>query len=233
MSLSAIVGPSHFHWRKTDTPFLYDQSFHHSIQLFKETLGMTDVTQTNVAEADLLKNLGPLAPLVGIWGGDKGVDIAPSKDGSKETRFRERMTFEPLGPVVNGPQVLYGLRYATMAWPLIQEQPFHEEVGYWLCDAERRQVMRCFVIPRGVVVNAGGTAEPHAQQFRMAAEAGSAIYGVLSNPFLEQTMKTVHYELEVTIHEGGQFSYVEDTQIQIPGRSELFHHTDQNTLTRR
>ena len=50
---------------------------------------MTDVTQTNVAEADLLKNLGPLAPLVGIWGGDKGVDIAPSKDGSKETRFRQ------------------------------------------------------------------------------------------------------------------------------------------------
>ena len=193
---------------------------------------MTDISQTNVEEADFHKNLGPLAPLVGIWEGNKGVDISPAKDGSKETHFRERITFEPLGPVVNGPQVLYGLRYATTAWPLIQEQPFHEEVGYWLWDAEQEQVMRCFIVPRGVVVNAGGNAAPDAQRFSMAAEADSAVYGILSNPFLEKAMKTMRYELEVTIHGEGEFSYIEDTQIQILARSELFHHTDQNTLTR-
>ncbi|MDR4484343.1 MAG: heme-binding beta-barrel domain-containing protein [Nitrospirales bacterium] len=52
--------------------------------------------------------------------------------------------------------MLYGLRYSTVAWPLIQEQPFHEEVGYWLWDAATQQVMRCFMVPRGVLVNAGG-----------------------------------------------------------------------------
>jgi hypothetical protein len=184
------------------------------------------------AEAEILSRLGPLAPLAGKWEGDQGVDISPSKQGSHETHFRERLTFEPLGPVVNGPQVLYGLRYSTVAWPLIQEQPFHEEVGYWLWDADRKQVMRCFIVPRGVVVNAGGTSEPDAKEFLMAADAGSLVYGILSNPYLDEAAKTVRYELTVTIHEPWKFSYVEDTQLQIADRPEVFHHTDQNTLTR-
>lgn len=97
-------------------------------------------------------------------------------------------------------------------------EAFHEEVGYWLWDAERRQVMRCFIVPRGVVVNAGGTSDSAAKEFSMAAEAGSEVYGILSNPFLEEAMKTVRYELTVTIHEPWKFSYKEDTQLQITSR---------------
>jgi len=193
---------------------------------------MSEASDISSATPAMLARLGPLAPLVGIWEGKEGVDIAPAKAGSKETHFRERITFEPIGPVVNGPQTLYGLRYSTVAWPLIQEQPFHEEVGYWLWDAERKQVMRCFIVPRGVVVNAGGTSESDAKEFRMAAEAGSDVYGILSNPFLEEAMKTVRYELTVTIHEPWKFSYREDTQLQIAGLPDVFHHTDQNTLKR-
>ena len=193
---------------------------------------MSEIIDTPSTDPEMLAHLGPLAGLVGTWEGNEGVDIAPTKDASKETHFRERMTFESIGPVVNGPQTLYGLRYATMAWPLIQEQPFHEEVGYWLWDAEQKQTMRCFIVPRGVVVNAGGTSEPHAKEFSMTAEAGSEVYGILSNPFLEKKMKTVKYELTVTIQEPWKFSYKEDTQLQIAGRPDLFHHTDQNTLKR-
>ncbi len=193
---------------------------------------MTEPTDSSSYDHELLAHLGPLAGLAGIWEGKEGIDIAPAKDGSKETHFRERMTFEPIGPVVNGPQTLYGLRYSTVAWPLIQEQPFHEEVGYWLWDAERKQVMRCFIVPRGVVVNAGGTSDSDAKEFCMVADVGSSVYGILSNPFLDEAMKTVRYELSVTIHESWKFSYKEDTQIQISGRSDVFHHTDQNTLKR-
>ena len=193
---------------------------------------MSEVIDSSSANSELIAHLGPLAGLVGIWEGNEGRDIAPAKDGSKETHFRERLTFEPIGPVVNGPQTLYGLRYSTVAWPLIQEQPFHEEVGYWLWDAERKQVMRCFIVPRGVVVNAGGTSEPDAKEFCMTAEVGSEVYGILSNPFLDQAMKTVRYDLTVTIHEPWKFSYKEDTQLQITARPEVFHHTDQNTLKR-
>lgn len=92
--------------------------------------------------------------------------------------------------------------------------------------------MRCFMVPRGVAVNAGGTAETEAKEFHMAAEVGSVVYGILSNPFLDEAMKTVRYELTMTILEPWKFSYKEDTQLQITGRPDVFHHTDQNTLTR-
>ena len=50
---------------------------------------------------EIIKNLGPLTPLVGVWEGDEGEDIAPSGGRGTETnKFRERITFEPLGPCI-------------------------------------------------------------------------------------------------------------------------------------
>lgn len=193
---------------------------------------MSQSIASHSADSKILDHLGPLASLAGTWEGNQGSDIAAAKAGAHETHFRERLKFEPLGPVVNGAQVLYGLRYSTVAWPLIQEHPFHEEVGYWLWDAERKQVMRCFMVPRGVLVNAGGTAEPDAKEFHLTAELGSSVYGILSNPHLDQTAKTVRYECTITFHEPWKFSYTEDTQLQLAGRPDVFHHTDRNTMTR-
>jgi len=181
----------------------------------------------------IIKNLGPLAPLAGIWEGDKGDDTAPAGDRQTETnKFRERITFEPMGPVNNHEQVLYGLRYTTTAWPSGASDPFHEELGYWLWDAQTKQVLRCFIVPRGVTVLAGGTVEPDARSFELAADAGSETYGICSNPFLDKEFKTVRYQLKVTIHDDQSFSYEEDTQLQIKGRKDLFHHIDKNTLKR-
>jgi hypothetical protein len=36
----------------------------------------------------------------------------------------------------------------------------------------------------------------------------------------------------VTFDEDGSFSYAEDTVMRIKGLSDLFHHTDRNTLRR-
>jgi len=182
---------------------------------------------------DILERLGPLAALAGRWEGSAGVDVAPSSHGPVETKYREVLTLEPLGPVANGPQELYGLRYATTAWPLDADEPFHEELGYWLWDAETGEVMRCFMVPRGVTLIAGGRATPDARRLEMRAEAGAATYGILSNPFLDEAFRTVCYELTVTILDDGSFSYREDTQLKIHGQQELFHHTDENTLVRR
>jgi hypothetical protein len=38
--------------------------------------------------------------------------------------------------------------------------------------------------------------------------------------------------VKVTIHSENSFSYEEDTVLQMPGQSELFHHRDKNTLVR-
>ena len=186
-----------------------------------------------MTDEELIKNLGPLGPLAGTWEGDQGIDIAPSrKHGHKETPFRERMIFEPFGPVVNGLQTLYALRYQTTAWPTGEENPFHEEVGYWLWDAEAKQVLRCFIVPRGIAVEAGGSAEPDDKTMTMTAEVGSETYGILSNRYLDTHAKTVRYELTVTIHDDGSFSYTEDSQLHIQGLTDIFHHTDKNTLRR-
>ncbi len=184
-------------------------------------------------EANVVKELGPLAALAGVWEGDTGADEAPSDDrGAEQNRFRERITFEPIGAVRNHEQVLYGLRYATVARRIGETDPFHEEVGYWLWDPAERQVLRCFIVPRGVALIAGGTAEPTATSFTLLAEAGSDTYGICSNRFLNSEFKTVRYELTVTILGSTRFHYKEDTQLRMPSRSDLFHHTDENTLTR-
>jgi len=93
-------------------------------------------------------------------------------------------------------------------------------------------VLRCFLVPRGVAVLAGGPAEPGAKSFKLSADVGSATYGVLSNRFLDKEFKTVRYELSVTVHGEGSWSYEENTQLQIKGQKKLFDHIDKNTLRR-
>jgi hypothetical protein len=182
-----------------------------------------------------IEKLGPLAPLAGIWEGTRGTDVAPAvpdRAATATSPYRERIVFEPMGSVDNHEQVLQALRYRTTAWRIGGDEPFHEEVGYWLWDAERKQVLRCFLVPRGVSVIAGGTAEADARSFELAADVGSQTYGICSNRFLDQEFRTVRYELRVTLHGENRWSYEEDTQLQIKGRFEIFHHTDDNTLTR-
>ena len=89
-----------------------------------------------------------------------------------------------------------------------------------------------FVVPRGYCVMAGGLVEPDAREFRLVAEFGAETYGVLSNPFLRETANTTLYEVTVTIHDDGSFSYEEDTVLDFTPLGETFHHTDRNTLKR-
>jgi len=180
---------------------------------------------------EIIKHFGPLAALARTWEGDQGIDISRVQGQETETKYREKVVFDPLAPVRNGSQDLYGLRYSMTAWRLGENDPFHEELGYWLWDAEQQQVLRCFMVPRGVLINAGGDVEADSATFHLSAEAGSDTYGILSNRYLEASHKTMRYELDVTIHDG-QLSYREDTQLWIPVDEAIFHHTDSNSLAK-
>jgi hypothetical protein len=180
-----------------------------------------------------IEKFGPLGSLIGIWEGSKGDDTAPGDDrGTEKNLFREQLVFEPLGQINNHEQELWGLKYSTMAWRLNEADSFHQEIGYWLWDAKEKQVMRCFMIPRGITLIAGGTAEADAKEIQLSAKLGSPVYGICSNPFLDREFKTVGYELKLTIHDKNSFSYEEDTIIQMKGRKDLFHHIDKNTMKR-
>jgi hypothetical protein len=180
----------------------------------------------------IVKNLGPLAALSGTWEGDLGIDVSRVHSKITETKYREKIIFEPLGPVNNGPQELYGLRYSMTAWRLGEDEAFHEELGYWLWDAGNKQVLRCFMVPRGVVINAGGDAQADSKSFHLSAKVGSESYGILSNKFLDESYKTMKYLLDINIQDETKFSYKETTRLWIPINEATFDHTDENTLTK-
>jgi hypothetical protein len=87
-------------------------------------------------------------------------------------------------------------------------------------------------IPRGQVLLAGGSADPGATEFELMAAVGSEVYGILSNPFLDRSFRTLSYRIHVTLNADGTWSYEEEGMLVIPGRDEPFHHVDRNTLTR-
>lgn len=184
--------------------------------------------------AGSFEDYGPLAPLIGTWEGAVGDDTAPGDDrGTEKNSFRERLTLEPIGRVDNHEQVLFGLKYSTIAWRLGEENPFHQEVGYWLWDQKEEQVMRSFIVPRGITVLAGGTAKSDANELRMRADLGNPIFGICSNPFLDREFKTVRYDLTIRISEDAMsFDYDEDTVIQMKGKTDFFHHRDKNQMRR-
>jgi hypothetical protein len=179
---------------------------------------------------------GPLAFLIGKWSSGSistGLNRAPSPDrGVENTKFRQETVFEPIGDVENHEQLLYALRYSTLVWEEGDDETFHEEVGYWIWDKENKQVMKSFIVPRGVSVQAGGTVESHTQRFSLEADLGSETYGICSNKFLDIEFKTIRYELVINKIDENTFSYEEDTHLKIKGQDNIFHHTESNVMKR-
>ena len=181
-------------------------------------------------------NYGPLRFLIGEWAseGHLGENRAPDPDRKVEnTKFKQTMLFEPIGEVENHEQVLYALRYSTKAWEEgDDEDPFHEEVGYFIWDKANRQVLKSFIVPRGIAVNAGGEADVNAISFTVSAELGSHTYGLCSNKFLDEEFKTLTYEVTFEFVDENKFEYSENTRIQIKGQNQVFDHIEKNTLTK-
>lgn len=142
---------------------------------------------------------GPLAALIGEWQGEGGLDAAfsHSQNAVLDTPFREKVSMKPFGPVDNGDQHLYGLDYRSAMWRGSEENPFHTEVGYWLWDGDANQVMRCFVVPRGIVVIAGGTAAADATEFELVARIGAPTYGISENLYLSSAASTTDYSVKI------------------------------------
>ena len=177
---------------------------------------------------------GPLGALVGDWEGEGGLDSAFSHSRGEvlATPFREKVTMKPFGPVDNGSQHLYGLDYRTAMWRGDEENPFHTEVGYWLWDGDAQQVMRGFVVPRGITTLAGGSAAPDATSFTMTAELGHPTYGISENLYLNGAASTVSYQVSITVNDDGSWSYAENTTLHMKEFPDPFPHTDHNTLHR-
>ncbi len=191
-----------------------------------------DIYTEAEGEPDTLANLGPLAPLAGVWRGERGADEHPVASGLEGDSFVEHIELQPIDRQTNGPQLFYGLRYHTHITKPGETETFHDQVGYWLWEPASGTVTLTLGIPRGQVLLAGGTAAPDATEFAVEAAVGSEVYGILSNPFLDEAFRTLSYRMDVRVHPDGSWSYEELGVLAIPGRDEPFHHVDRNILTR-
>ncbi len=191
-----------------------------------------DIYTEPAGDPDTLANLGPLGPMAGIWESTRGADQHPVVEGTGKDAFVEHYELQPIDRQTNGPQLFYGLRYHTHIVKPGEVETFHDQVGFWLWEPEASRVMLTLGIPRGQVLLAGGTAVPDATAFEVRAEVGSEVYGILSNPFLDQNFRTLSYRMAVTVHPDGTWSYEEEGVLDIPDRDEPFSHIDRNTLTR-
>jgi len=189
-------------------------------------------TEPKYINVDTLKNLGPLRGMAGIWEGTKGLDVKPKADGPKKQAFVESIELQPIDPQTNGPQLFYGLRYHTHVVKPDQVKTYHDQVGYWLWEPATGTVIHTLTIPRAQAVMAAGKANAEDKSFELVANRGSETYGICSTPFLEYAFKTVEFRIKVSINPDGTWSYEEDTVLMIKGKTEPFHHTDRNTLSK-
>jgi hypothetical protein len=188
-------------------------------------------TEPSDVDPHTLKNLGPLTNMAGVWEGVRGLDVNPKPAGPERQVFVERIELQPIDPQTNGPQLFYGLRYHTHVVKPRQVETYHDQIGYWLWEPATGNLIQTLAIPRGQIAMAFGRAAKDARSFELIATRGAQTNGICSNPFLEYAFKTVEYRIKVTIGES-TWSYDEDTVLIIRGKSEPFHHTDRNTLTK-
>jgi len=177
---------------------------------------------------------GPLGGLAGEWEGEGGLDTAFSHSQGKVlgTPYLEKCTLKPFGPVDNGDQHLYGLDYRSAMWRGSEDNPFHTEVGYWLWDAATGEVMRGFVVPRGITVLAGGISTADSTEFTLKATQGGAQYNIGENLYLASNASTLSYEVTITVGDD-LWSYDETTMLKMKEFPEPFAHTDHNNTLHR
>ena len=97
---------------------------------------------------------GPLTLLIGKWTGDKGMDVAPHPDEEKEENpYTETITFEESGALKNAKkQTVSMVRYLQVVSRKSNGETFHEQVGFFMWDADTQTVMHSLTIPRGLAL---------------------------------------------------------------------------------
>lgn len=182
---------------------------------------------------DLRELYGPLFPLIGVWQGDKGMDISPEKQGEEMSPYFETITIEGLGEATNaGEQKLAVLGYTQIVSRKSTGSVFHHQTGYWYFEKKANDILYSLSIPRAVSVLAHGGFSVSGTKTRLEvkAVAGHKNYGIIESSFMADKASTRSFEMHVTV-EGDTLSYHMNTGLHIYGRD--FAHTDENSLTRK
>ena len=179
---------------------------------------------------------GPLQELIGVWKGDKGMDVAPEPDGPDNNPYYETITFTPVQDEVENAesQNIVAVHYRQVVQKKRNDEVFHDETGYWMWDAEHKLVMHSLLIPRAVGVLAGGNYNGEKNKdgriiLEVAASEDSKDWNIIQSPFMRDNARTLSFTHKIIVGHG-KLSYTETTMLDIYGNS--FEHTDENELQR-
>ncbi|MGJ8668259.1 MAG: heme-binding beta-barrel domain-containing protein [Oceanococcus sp.] len=174
---------------------------------------------------------GPLQGLIGVWKGDKGVDLSPEPEGKERSPYYETMTFSPAGDLDNAEtEELVALHYHQIVARKSNDKVFHNQTGYWMWNAATGVVMHSLAIPRGVCVLACGevtSKEDGALQFELSTEGDFT--AITESPFMREKARTKAFSISMTLN-GDSLRYKQSILLDIYGRE--FDHTDVDTLQR-
>lgn len=178
---------------------------------------------------------GPLTKLIGVWKGDKGVDVAPIPDGTENNPYYETITYTAGGSVTNAKtQVLSIVHYRQIVTRKSTNEVFHDETGYWLWDPREKVLMHSLVIPRAVCLLAGSNYKEVKDEngnliIEVEASLDNKDWGIIQSPFMRKNARTTSFHQKIIVGDE-KMSYSETTMLDIYGRE--FEHTDDNELTR-
>ncbi len=178
---------------------------------------------------------GPLWGLIGVWKGDKGLDVAPEPDGTENNPYHETIAFSAIGDVTNAEsQTLAAIHYRQIVQRKSNDEIFHDETGYWMWDAAAGLIMHSLNIPRAVSLLAGG--EHNGKEnvdggivLEVSAGLNDKNWQIIQSPFMEKNARTTAFHHKITIN-NDRLAYSETTILEIYGKE--FEHTDKNELVR-
>jgi hypothetical protein len=192
---------------------------------------LDDIFTEPEPDMNTLANLGPLAPLAGVWAGRAGTDVHPLVDGPGIQAYTERFELQPIDPQTNGPQLFYGLRYHQHIVKPGAVKTFHDQVGYLLWEPATNSVFMTLAIPRAQVALARGTAAPDARKFTLTATAGDPHSGIVTSEYLDAAFHTPSWTITFRVGQDDTWSYEQTTVLDVHGQGP-FDHDDSCALTR-
>ena len=172
----------------------------------------------------------PFEALIGIWSGDKGIDISPEPDGTETSPYYETITFTPTSNVDNADvQELFVIQYHQVVRRKSTGNIFHDQSGYWMWEEKEKMLIHSFTIPRGLNVLAKGEMknENGVLTMEVSADSENKNYGITESIFMEKNAHTKSFRQKFII-ENGTLTYSQTTSLDIYGRE--FEHTDDNVL---
>jgi hypothetical protein len=180
-------------------------------------------------------NYGPLSELIGVWKGDKGVDIAPEPEGEEKNPYYETLVFSAIGDVTNAEsQLLTAVHYRQIVQRKSNDTVFHDQTGYWMWDEKTATIMHSLTIPRAVCILAGGSYAGNKQGdgsviLHVSASLNDQYWQIIQSPFMRSNARTTKFRQQVCIT-NNKLSYSQTTHLDIYGKQ--FEHTDSNELIR-